>query len=257
MNTLVETYKQAVSDIETFVNEIQPIAARFFDFIQKTDADGYLDVSIPEVASKNWLPLKYYSMEIIEDAATMDGVYFEAEDWDCGERVIFHFVIPYDYIENPDAWQIAFVKRIADEKKAALDAFYKMFPNAGQDHRKNDLNVTVYPADIFLNEDYLTYNASYNASGYYFEYEGFTYNSRLLYYRISTGEIFLVRDYADRLKMLDGQSFPPLLKPLTKEQWEAQVEAEKEDARRERIKLDERTLVSLTDRAARKRQKQF
>lgn len=253
MNTSVETYKKAVSDIETFVSEIQPITARFFDFIQKADIDGYLDVSLPGVSSNDWLPLKYYKMEILGDAATMNGVYFEAEDWDCGERIIHHFIMPYDYIENPDAWQIAFVKRVADEKKAALDAFHKMFPIIGQDPRKNELRITASPADISLNEDYLVYNASTTAKGWYFEYEGFTYNSNYLFYRISTGEMFLVRDYMDRLRMLEGKSFPPLLKPLTKEQWEAQVEAEKEEVRRERIKLDERTLVSLADRAARKR----
>lgn len=257
MKTLVETYKQAVSDIEQIANEIEPIAERFLDFITKADIDGYLDVSLPEARSKHWLPFKYYKMEIQGDAATLDGVYFEAEDWDCGERIIHHFVIPYDYIENPDAWQIAFLKRVADEKKAALDAFHKMFPETGQDPRTNELNVTVYPADILLSEDYLTYHASRNAKGYYFEYDGFTYNSHDLYYRLSTGEMFLIRDYADRLKMLDGQSYPPLLKPLTKEQRDAEVEAEKEEERREKIKLDERTLVSLADHAARKRQKQF
>lgn len=253
MNTLVESYKQAVSEIETFVSEIHPIAERFFDFIQKADIEGYLDVSMPEASSKHWLPLKNYKMKLLEDAATMDGVYFEAEDWDYDERVTYHFVIPYDYIDNPAAWQIAFVNRVAQEKKAAIDAFRKMFPKTGQERPTDELRVNVYPADPLLNEDFLVYNASFSAKGYYFEYGGFTYNSTNLYYRISTGEIFFIRDYMDRIKMLEGKPYPPLLKPLTAAVRDAHVEADTENQRWEKFTLDKRTLVNFADRAARKR----
>jgi hypothetical protein len=254
MNSLVETYKNAVSGIEKFTSEIQPIAERFFDFIQKADIEGYLDVSLPEVSSKNWLPLKSYKMKLLGDAATMNGVYFEAEDWDYDERITYHFVIPYDYIENPASWQIAFVNRVAREKQSAIDAFRKMFPEKKQERPTDELRITVYPADLLLNEDYLVYNASFTANGYYFEYQGFTYNSTNLYYRISTGEIFLIRDYIDRIKLLEGKTYPPLLKPLTPELRDAQMEAEQENIQRERTALDKRTLVNFADRAARKRQ---
>lgn len=256
MNTLVETYKRAVSDIEAFIHDIQPIVGRFFDFIQKADMDGYLDVSLPKVGSKDWLPLKYYKMEIQEDAATLDGVYFAAEDWHHDERVLYHFVIPFDYIKNPDAWQVSFVKRVTKEKKVAIDAFRKMFPKTGQDRPTDELRITVYPADLLLNEDYLVYNASFTANGYYFEYNGFTYNSAHLYYRISTGEIFFIRSYLDRIKMLEGKSYPPLLKPLTPALRDAEMEAEKENQRRVKVELDQRTLVNFAERAANKRQKQ-
>lgn len=255
MNSLVETYQNAVSDIEKFIIEIQPIAERFFEFIQKADVEGYLDISLPEVSPKSWLPLKNYKMQLLADAATMNGVYFEAEDWDYDERIIYHFVIPYEYIENPGAWQMSFVNRVAQEKKAAIDAFRKMFNKEGQERPTDELRVSVYPADPLLNEDYLVYNASFTAKGYYFEYQGFTYNSTNLYYRISTGEIFFVRDYIDRIRMLEGKAFPPLLKPLTPALRDAHTEAEKENQQRERVALDRRTLVSFADRAASKRQK--
>ena len=255
MNSLVETYKRAVSDIESFMSDIQPIAERFFEFIQHADIEGYLDVVMPKVGSKDWLPLKNYHMKLMEDSATIDGVYFEAEEWDYDQRISYHFVIPYAYIENPAAWQITFVNKVAREKKAAIDAFRKMFPQSGQDRPTDELRVTVYPADLLLNDDYLVYNASFSAKGYYFEYKGFTYNSTNLYYRISTDEIFYIRDYIDRIRMLEGKAYPPLLKPLTAALRDAHTEAEQENQQREKDALDRKTLVSFADRVARRRQR--
>lgn len=211
MNTLVKEYQDQVAQGKKLIEMFAPYRDRFYDFIVNNDTKGYLDV---EPSEQSYIHGKDY--DLIMDSRTEDkqhegnkGVLFLYTEIDYDYSVDRFFYIPFEYMEDPEAWEKSFLHKLEDDALIATKAFYKVFPGLEETVARSNGNLTVSSAgylddwahgtDGDNGNDYLHVKLSFekrrNAPlGYSFVYDDIAYNSSSILYHVPSDQIILSRN---------------------------------------------------------------
>lgn len=127
MTNATEKYNQINSLVRSLRDEATPFAKRFLDFISVNNTHGYVECILPDGAP---LPFEDYSMEIPDgsDVSDAQGIVFKAEVWDWEDSSTVSFVMPFEYMLDPDAWETNLIEQFSKEKEAAFDALKSVAP---------------------------------------------------------------------------------------------------------------------------------
>lgn len=207
MTNTQETYIAIADSMKSFTEKLEPYAERFFDFIRNYDTRGYVDTDIAVYPELGWDHPKFNDFKIVFDRP-YPGYYSKGVRYDAYD--IGTFVIPYAYMDDPEAWEKALFERMENERTAALEAMKTDFP--GMLDAEDEAKVTFWMKtnegiDMLLlnlsetkmsSDDMIT--TKFNGKHYLID-GGLGYNP-------TTGHIEVVTDAESIYTIRDGQWVP-------------------------------------------------
>lgn len=208
MTNTQETYTVITESMKSFSEKLEPYAERFFGFIQNYNTRGYVDTDIAVYPDLGWDHAKFSDFKIVFDLPDYDyydkGVRYDAYDTDT-------FVMPYAYMDDPEAWEKALVERMENDRIAALEAMKTDFP--GMLDEEDESKVTFWMKKVENRTKLLLLNLSetklasddsmttkFNGKHYLID-GGLGYNPL-------TGHIEMVTDAENLYTIRDGQWVP-------------------------------------------------
>lgn len=137
------TFKEKVLTISQLQKEAEEsldrsLVVRFADFLRANNTMGLVDIDFSDYYSDYELNMEAnWEFRLPEDMEVED---FEIADFTNPAGVALsedggnsYFVIPFEYFEDPDAWEDIMRKRIATIVDSATKALYRVFPNLSED----------------------------------------------------------------------------------------------------------------------------
>lgn len=128
MTNYAETYAQIVSLTSSLRVEAEPFAKRFLNFITNTNTHGYLDFTLPDGGDP--LPFEGYEMKVLyaDSSEAVEGIAYIGEIWEWEDSVEVSFMMPFEYMADPEKWEKDLIERATRNRNDAIEAFKKLAP---------------------------------------------------------------------------------------------------------------------------------
>lgn len=208
--TIAQLQKEAEESLD------RKLVARFIDFILANKTMGMVDMNFGSYYSDYELTSEANVEFNVPDFMTAE--YLDISDFSNPEGVTMsedggdtYFVIPFEYFEDPDAWEDTMRKRIASIVDGATKALDRVFPNLS-------VSRTTFHTIARSNHNLIQIGFP-DLEAWTFRYDGASYGGRYcIGYDMATDNL-LYLDSASTLGITDGNSI--LSRPLSQEEIDA------------------------------------
>lgn len=147
MTNFIERSREISDTLAVFTKDVEPVKARFYNFLVENQPQGS-DVPDYDLVGYSIEPPSFEFNLNVHEMGEGKGLTFETTVRDYGDSRILYFTIPDAYLEDPDAFEAAFLQRKEAEHLKACKVVAGVF---GEEVLE-DVNVTVYSMNT-LEED--------------------------------------------------------------------------------------------------------
>lgn len=143
MTNTQETYIAIADSMKSFSEKLEPYAERFFGFIQNYNTRGYVKTDIAVYPDLGWNHAKFDDFKIVFDLPDSE-YYAKGVRYDAYE--VGTFVMPYEYMDDPEVWEKNLFERMENDRMAALEAMKTDFP--GMLDKEDESKVTFWMKEV-------------------------------------------------------------------------------------------------------------
>jgi hypothetical protein len=202
MTTPSETYAQITSLLVSFKAEADPLADRFLKFLVETNTYRYVD---SKISADDPFPYAGYHLELSAgtEPVSVDGLTYSSTVYDTGYEEYVFFVMPFDYMEDPDQWERDLIMLSDSHRPMAIEALKKAMPGLIDDTEdKVGIGTTEY-LDYMPNHNIsllvfdISHLATYKGAYPHIPYGKEKYKvHKAFFYNIKENAVYLSRDIA-------------------------------------------------------------
>lgn len=201
MKTIKEQYTEAIDAFNTVLNEVNPLASGYYDFIRSGQIGHYTNDHVPagnELSFDEFQPVP---------VAPEKGILYEGQYLDYGDAYDYHFTVPYEYIADPETWKQEALSKFHCIEATIEKTFLAVYPQKASSIEKGEASIHIRFNDWTEGEDLIAIDLKLR--GFPSFYHNGQLQSNHFFVKLSTEELYQVDSpYSDRQGVEDGTIKP-------------------------------------------------
>lgn len=201
MKTIKEQYTEAITAFNTVLNEVNPLASGYYDFIRSGQIGHYTDDSVPagnELSFDEFHPTP---------ADPEKGIRYEGQYQDYGDTYNYHFTVPYEYLADPEIWKQETLAKFHGIEATIEKIFLRIYPEKTSSIKKGETRIHIRFDDWTEGDDLIIIDIKLR--GFPNFYHKGQLQSNHFFVKLSTEELYHVDyPYSDRHGVEDGTIKP-------------------------------------------------
>lgn len=147
MTTLTERFTQAAEAFQGAIQEAEPLAKGYFDFVTSGQIGNYTTDSMPMERQM------HFEEFTVDPMDTENGITYYGTSPDYGELLEFSFTVPFAYLEDPENWKHNALSDIRDMEAQAEKVFLQAYPDMEQQLESGRYKIELYLFDWTPGDD--------------------------------------------------------------------------------------------------------